>query len=66
MITENMVLTTKRDAVIWAGQSELNDEQSARLSDWIWKNKPHLGCTYAEHPLKNLTTEKLWDIVEPK
>lgn len=62
MITENMTLKTKQDAVCWAAQYDLPRDQESRLADWIWSNKPDIGCALAEHPISTITEEDFWDI----
>lgn len=60
MITEHMTLTTKNDAKIWAGQMGLDTEDSAKLAEWIWANKPEIGCTYEDHPLSKMDSEAMY------
>ena len=66
MITENMQLDSTRDAKTWAAQFGLECEaQEQRVADWIWKNKPSYGCTYAEFQAANsevLESEEFWEI----
>lgn len=65
MITESMKLTTLRDAMIWANNFGVNDDESViRLGEWIWKNKPFVNCVLADHPISELTDEDFWNIAE--
>jgi hypothetical protein len=65
MITEFMRLTTTRDAATWAANMGLqNDEQEKRVAAWLWANKPAIGCTYAEHPVKSLSEDAFWSIAD--
>lgn len=66
MITEHMTLTTRDDARTWAAQmgDDLTDEQVQRLADWIWSNKPSVGCGHLEHPLCTLSDEQFWGILD--
>jgi len=65
MITGNMKLNSKSGARQWASDCGLNnDVQVQKLANWLWENKPYIGCTINEHPLQNLSTEEFWEIVE--
>lgn len=68
MITEHMQLNSASDADVWAAQLGLETaEQEARVSDWIWNAKPHIGCTWAEFEAANaetLESERFWKIAE--
>jgi len=67
MITDNMKLESRLDADLWADNFGLStDEQIARLADWIWANKPFIGCTIDDHPLSILSDEEFWNITEPE
>ena len=63
MITEYMKMASRRDAGQWASDFRLSDEQEERLANWLWINKPFIGCTWNDHPISKLTVEDLWDIV---
>ena len=73
MITKYMTLTTTRDADQWAsdmveGISCLHydyDQAAALLSNWLWNNKPFVGCTYGGHPIAALSDEQFWDLLQP-
>lgn len=63
MITENMQLNSTRDASTWASNMGLNNAaQETRVAQWIWENKPHIGCTIDEHPLNDLSENEFWEI----
>jgi hypothetical protein len=72
MITEYMRIDTTSDADYWAGdilegydESDYDIGQAVELlSEWLWKNKPSIGCTWAEHPISSISHYRLWDIVE--
>lgn len=68
MITENMTLDTARDADFWAGEMLENTDHSdgdySKLSDWIWNNKPIIGCTLDDHPINSMSTEEMFDILD--
>jgi hypothetical protein len=64
MITNDMKLNSKSDARVWAAQYNLDREQENRLSTWIWKNKPCIGCTIDQHVLDTITDEEFWIIVD--
>jgi len=66
MITESMKLASKSDARTWAAQYDLDDAQTERLANWIWANKPTIGCSLEEHPLSSLTDEAFCEIVYAK
>lgn len=54
MMTESMKLTSRHDAEIWAHNmngGSMSETQERHLADWIWENKPAVGCTYEHHPL---------------
>lgn len=65
MITDNMTLTTIRDATLWAtelGGSYITDAQVERLADWIWENKPGHQCAFGDHPISTMQDDKFWAI----
>ncbi len=63
MITKHMQLNSKRDAHQWASDYGLETEAEInRLADWIWANKPAIGCTFAEHPLSAISDEDFWKL----
>ena len=66
MITENMELDSRRDAQQWASDFGLEcDAQEERVADWIWRNKPEIGCTWGEFQMENLDvleSDQFWDI----
>lgn len=62
MITDKMTLNSKQDAVCWAAQYDLPMDQEKLLANWIWANKPEIGCSIAEHPLSTINDEDFWDI----
>lgn len=64
MITEYMMLTSRVDARTWADYYDLHANGTDRLTDWIWKHKPHPACYFSEHPLSTLSDEEFWAIVE--
>ena len=68
MITENMTLTTKADALTWAAQFGLETPaQEKTVAAYIWENKPKIGCTYSEFIAANpefQNEETFWDICE--
>jgi len=65
MITDNMTLNSKNDAKQWASDFGLEtDEQEKKLAEWIWSNKPSVGCTKKEHPVSGLSEKDFWEIVE--
>lgn len=65
MITDDMKLNSKSDARQWASDFGLTaDKQEEKLADWIWRNKPAIGCTKREHPVSQLSDDDFWNIVE--
>lgn len=65
MITKSMKLNTRQDAKVWASQLGLSTvEQEARVADYIWANKPAVGCTYDEHPISTMSEKEFWDFAE--
>lgn len=70
MITEHMTLNTTADARTWASQLGLETpSQEKTVADYIWANKPEIGCTYAEFIAANpefQNEETFWDICEGK
>ena len=66
MITECMQLNSYRDAQQWASDFGLEcDAQEERVADWIWDNKPEIGCSWSEFQDANsgvLESEEFWEI----
>jgi len=66
MITESMQLNSYRDAQQWASDlGDLTAAQQERVADWIWDNKPEIGCTYEDFCEQNADEwdgEKFWEI----
>lgn len=55
MITNSMQLHSMSDARTWAfNNGNFTDNQASNLADWIWENKPEIGCRYDEHPLYSI------------
>lgn len=49
MITEFMTLNSYSDAVVWAQQMGLPNEASEdAVAEYLWENKPAIGCTLGE------------------
>jgi len=63
MMTDAMQLNSMTDASTWAqNMGNLSDAQQTRLANWIWENKPEIGCRYDEHPIYNIE-DGFWEIV---
>ncbi len=66
MITSAMQLNSKNDARVWADNMGLPDDESTdRIAQWIWDNKPHIGCTYATFKSANhaiMGSDHFWRI----
>lgn len=66
MMTDFMTLNSRTDASIWANNilgSHVEYAETEPLADWIWDNKPEIGCRYPEHPISSIDTEKFWEIL---
>lgn len=70
MITEHMTLNATADARAWASQLGLETPaQEKAVADYIWANRPEIGCTYGEFIAANpefQNEENFWDICEGK
>ena len=68
MITSSMTLDTKMGADFWAAEmlagTEYGEREKQILSDWIWNNKPEIGCTLADHPINDMSNEEVFDIID--
>lgn len=71
MITAAMKLNTTRDARQWAGDilsgissSDYDYDRAVDLlSDWLWDEKPEIGCLYSEHPIDGMDEIEFWAII---
>jgi len=66
MITTNMTLNTTRDADFWAAEmlenTQYTESEHAKLSDWIWNEKPYIGCTLSEHPIDGMEFNDMLEV----
>ena len=63
MITNSMQLHSMSDARTWAYNiGKFSENQQTRLAEWIWENKPEIGCRYDEHPICNVG-DGFWEII---
>ena len=54
MLLESMILSTRAEATQWAYFLGMNEENIERLAEWIWDNKPYIGCSYRAHPIYSM------------